>query len=837
MAGINTILRMQDQMSAVLRNTIGVMNTMVETAARVGTSTEQMMDPSSVASMRSTLQEAGAELALMEEAAKRADAAVGAGMPAASAGAAQLAVQTEDAVATMVRMTEETEKAVSSVEELSNVSVVPPGIETATEELTKMGLQAEEATTRVSEMEHRVGRLHRLAVAGLGLRVFAETTGAERALRRITDGSRWQTKIVPFVDSALGERRLSALMEKFRRIRGLIGRNKDAQDRFNGSIQDGTKLASRLGGLIGRLGLAYAALRGVKGFVGSADEYASIHARLNLIRREGETIQGIQQATFDAATRARGDYVQLSDIVSKMGLQAKAAFRDTAEVVAFSEQLQKNFAIAGTDSAGQSSVLYNLTQAMALGKLQGQDLRAVLSNIPQVGEMIAKYMDVPIGKVKELAKEGELSSLVVKNAVLASAAETDAAFAKMPKTFGQIAADLKNRFFRELEGAQEKWLQFLNSERFDRFANRVSRGFRMVAEGALWAVDRVAEFSAWITRADGSLKPWVKTILTMIPLMYLWSRGIGTVKMMWDLLSRAMFSSPWGALLTVTVGVLTYKFYRWAESVGGVGVAMEILRARADFTAQSAQLSISTIPGAVERAGRFVVLMVRTAGNAVLGAVSVVIEDILSLIDSMIASVARGLNWLIEKLNSVAGTSYQALNEMSIAGELSLSMKARREADTQKLKVDWAQLDLDSARASSQYAAERLRLTEELNQRIQTAKDNAKPKGMDEALKTQGLLRDIEKYTAAMSGNTKDIKGKLSDGIDVENEDLKYLKNLLTARAIQRFSFDKIVVQVDNRFGDVHETADLDGWTSSLTDGLREAVQTTVSGLSEAVEF
>ena len=132
-----------------------------------------------------------------------------------------------------------------------------------------------------------------------------------------------------------------------------------------------------------------------------------------------------------SANRARASYQTTADVVSKLGMQAGHAFSSNDELIAFSEQLNKSFVIAGADAQAVESVMYNLTQALSSGVLRGQDLNAVFSNAPNIIQNIADYLDVPIGKIREMAADGELSASVVKNAMLAAADETNARFAEM----------------------------------------------------------------------------------------------------------------------------------------------------------------------------------------------------------------------------------------------------------------------------------------------------------------------------------------------------------------------------------------------------------------------
>lgn len=181
-------------------------------------------------------------------------------------------------------------------------------------------------------------------------------------------------------------------------------------------------------------------------FLEFGDSMINISARLNLIAGEQETVAGLQQEIFMAAQRSRGSYEGMTDSVAKLGAQARNAFGSNQEIIAFSELLNKTFVTAGTSAQGMESVMYNLTQAMGSGVLRGQDLNAVMSNTPQILQYIADYMEVPMGQIRSMASDGELSASVISAAMFAAAGDINAKFESMPQTFEQTTTMMSNQF-------------------------------------------------------------------------------------------------------------------------------------------------------------------------------------------------------------------------------------------------------------------------------------------------------------------------------------------------------------------------------------------------------
>lgn len=165
-----------------------------------------------------------------------------------------------------------------------------------------------------------------------------------------------------------------------------------------------------------------------------ADEFASTQARIGLIT---DDVQGLSDAIYQASLRSRGSYAQMADTVAKLGLTARNAFKSTEEIVPFVENIQKMFAIGGTGTAQQQASLLQLSQALGSGKLQGDEFRSIAENAPMLEQIISKYMGVTQGELKDLAKDGEITASIMRNAILGATDEIEAKFKNMPRTFGQ----------------------------------------------------------------------------------------------------------------------------------------------------------------------------------------------------------------------------------------------------------------------------------------------------------------------------------------------------------------------------------------------------------------
>ncbi|MBY1852220.1 tape measure protein, partial [Clostridioides difficile] len=163
-------------------------------------------------------------------------------------------------------------------------------------------------------------------------------------------------------------------------------------------------------------------------------------------------------------------------IVSRVGMNAGKAFSSTKEIVAFAEQLNKKFVIAGATTEETNSVLLQLTQGLGSGVLRGEELNAVFESAPNIIQSIADYLEVDIGKIRGMASEGMLTADIVKNSLLSAAEQTNAEFEKMPYTFGQIWTSIKNNAVMIFGVIQKKIEQSMSSRGFRTFIDNFISG-------------------------------------------------------------------------------------------------------------------------------------------------------------------------------------------------------------------------------------------------------------------------------------------------------------------------------------------------------------------------
>lgn len=275
-----------------------------------------------------------------------------------------------------------------------------------------------------------------------------------------------------------------------------------AQSDFNNELREGTSAANGLLGRIGAIASAYLSFQSIKGLVGLSDDMTNTVARLNLINDGLYTTEELQQMIFESAQRTFAPYQDTADMVAKLGMQARAAFADNAEIVAFAEQINKTFTIAGTHAQGVESVMLQLTQAMAAGRLQGEELNAILDNAQPIVANIQRYleeaMNIDASNIKELASEGVITAEIIKNAMFYAAEETNKAFESMPMTWSQIWTVMQDRAIKALDPVLQKINDIANSERMQDFMNKSTAAMMTLATVMLYALNTMSDVGAFV---------------------------------------------------------------------------------------------------------------------------------------------------------------------------------------------------------------------------------------------------------------------------------------------------------------------------------------------------
>ena len=424
--------------------------------------------------------------------------------------------------------------------------------------------------------------------------------------------------------------------------------------------------------------------------VKTTDQLTQLRARIDLINDGSQSTAEIMDKVFSAANRSRGSFLDMADNVAKLNLLAKDAFTSNDEAIYFVEQLNKQFKIAGAGVQETTSAMYQLTQAMAAGKLQGDEFRSIMENAPMLAQSIAQEMGLSVGQLKEMSSQGLITADIIKNALFNSAEETNAKFAEIPMTFQDIGTKLQNDLIAAFQPVMEELGNMTSSDAFMSVLNELAFAFKVVAAAAQVSIAIIkgafSGLSVVITTIKNIVSSFVQLFVTSMPLITAAIIGVSAA----FLAQKAIIAShnTMLALLTVRTTLVTAASVILGGAIGAVGLAFGAFRAIA-MTTQAVIMAIRTanIASAVAMGVAKVATLALSGATAILNAIMMAnpipifvgalmtlvavfglsraaaggFSETLSEVFSTIVHTAvwgvnkiiEALNWLIAKLNSV----------------------------------------------------------------------------------------------------------------------------------------------------------------------------------------
>lgn len=315
-------------------------------------------------------------------------------------------------------------------------------------------------------------------------------------------------------------------------------------------------------GLGGALYVAKNMLSAIGSITDKVDEMTSMTARLDLINDGSQSTSELQKIIFAAAQDSRGSYMDVGAAVAKMGMLAGESFGSNKELIDFTNLMQKSFKLSGASTQEQSAAMYQLTQAMAAGKLQGDEFRSIMENAPMLAQAIADYTGKSKGELKELSSEGEITAEIIKNAMFAAGEDIEEKFASLPMTFGDVANSFKNQVLYGLQPVFSKLGQLANSEKFQAFTQGLANGIVIIAGALVNVLDLISSIASFFVNNWSFIAPII-----------------------WGIV---------GALLIYnTVGLITKSILAVQAFMHGVSGAAKAMEAGATFAATAAQWGLN----------------------------------------------------------------------------------------------------------------------------------------------------------------------------------------------------------------------------------------------------
>ena len=593
-----------------------------------------------------------------------------------------------------------------------------------------------------------------------------------------------------------------------------IRQSTQAEQQLNASIRGGNDALDDMVGKAKNLAATIGASVGLKKLIELSDQMTSTTARLNFIVDDGGSVEALEAKIMASAQRSRAAYLDTASAIASMGANAGAAFTSNDELIAFMEQVNKQFVIGGASAQGQAAAMLQLTQAMAAGALRGEELNSILENAPGIARAIEQYMGIAEGSIKSYAEKGAVSATVVKNALLSIADETNAKFNGMAMTWGQVWTQMGNIALKMTQPLLTaiNWL-----------ANNLSViGPILLGLGTAFLVFQVAAHWTQIAAVATAAYHAVVNLLSI---------GFGVLTGNTAAASAAVFTfnsallaSPitWIIMLIAVVIGLLYGVVAIINKVTGSSIS-----------------ATGLICGAIAVAGAFI-------GNTVIGLLNALIQYIWAI---FVAPFLGIVEWILNVCNggfNSFGDAVANLIGQIIGWFLNLGKVVTTIIDA-IFGTNWT-AGLESLQSSvtawgkNENAITLDKNAPTIDYRFEYgdawAAGNDFGKGIDAKIGgmfNTGGLGDSSGFDlssiADNTGLTADNTGKTADALAVTEEQLEYLRDIAERDAINRFTTAEVKIDMTGMTNRIDGSADLDGVISQLTEGFTEALVTAAEGV------
>lgn len=642
--------------------------------------------------------------------------------------------------------------------------------------------------------------------------------------------------------------------------------NVNEQGRFNQEISEGTQQASDLMDTIKGAVAAYISIQSVGKALNISDELTQTTARLDIMNDGLQSTEELVNMVYAAAQNARGSFSEMSDIVARFGNNAKDAFGSSAEVVAFAELIQKQMTIAGASTAEASNAMLQLSQALGSGVLRGDELNSIFEQAPNLIQNIADYLEVPIGQIREMASEGELSADIVKAAIFSAADDINSKFEQMPMTWEQVWQSMQNTALIAFQPVLERLNDIANSEAFQTFVNGTIEAMATLANIVLNIFDLIGQVGGLIADNWSIISPIVYGVITALAL---YAAYLGIVKA----------AEVIGAAIKIAMCLASYAH----AAATGVEASAAAAATAAQYGLNTALLAcpivwiillivaLIAIIFAVCNAIAKMTGVAESGFGVICGGVNVVIAFFKNL-GLSIANIALGIGNAIAALGSNMMTAFHnAICSVQswFYGLLSTALTVVEGICSALNKLPFVEFDYSRiSNAADDYAAksaeaaaskeEYKSIGDAFNEGMSTfdtfqdgwaadAFDAGAAWGDGIADKVSNFsLSDIfggtdipnpEDYSSQFSGmddslgSIADDTSGISDAMDITEEDLKYLRDIAEQESVNRYTTAEINVDMSGMQNTVNTGDDLDSFMNGLTDAVNEAVDTMTEGV------
>lgn len=598
-----------------------------------------------------------------------------------------------------------------------------------------------------------------------------------------------------------------------------------------------------------------------------ADNFTLTTARLNLMNDGLQTTAELQDMIFASANRSRAAYSDTAAAVGKMGLLAGEAFNNTAEIVAFSELMNKSFKIGGASIQEQTAGMYQLTQAMAAGKLQGDEFRSIMENAPMLAQAIADFTGKSKGELKEMSSQGLITADIIKGAMFAASADINTKFGQIPMTFGDAMTNIKNQSLQAFQPVLEKLNEIANSPKFQEFSNNVVEAIQKAADWMLKFIDTMGQVFEWVQANWPVIKDVIVGALVGIAaamgaarlaaLLYAIAQGMVNTELLLMNLRLALVAgliagavilwNQWGVagkILAIILGVLAgvilvatiaqYAFNTalWACPlvwivaliIAVIAIIVVLVLWIIDLwkTNMDFKYGVIKIWNSILNFFDQVPIFFQMVGYGIANAFDWAKVQVLTIVQNMANGVIGIINNLIALLNKIPGVAIEPIEALSFAATAAAEAEANKQSRADSLQASKDAAAAKAAQRDADMAANRA--ADEANLAAQKAAAEAQQQQEETGAAGAAGAEPDWAALAESAGNPTLAGGKIDKvggEVNISDDDIKLLKDVAATEFINKYTTLRPEMKVT--FGDIRETADVGQIMTVIEDMVEEA--------------
>lgn len=652
----------------------------------------------------------------------------------------------------------------------------------------------------------------------------------------------------------------------FQEMENQIQGSDSAQQQLNNHIISGGSAADNLVSKITAMAGAYLSMQGIQKVLNVSDELVSTTARLDQMNDGLQTTDEMVKMIYASAQNARGSFGDMAAVVAKFGNNARDAFASQDEVIAFANLIQKQMTIAGASTQEASNAMLQLSQALGSGVLRGDELNSIFEQAPNLIQSIADYLDVPIGKIREMAQDGQLTADTVKAAIFSSADDINAKFEAMPMTWGQVWTSFQNSALMAFQPVLDKVNELANNDQFQGFVENAISALATLAVFILDIMNTMSELGGFIADNWSIIEPIVlgaATAMGIYAAALLIGKGImlamaaaqaihTAMTSAWSVatfaatvqqqgLNAALLACPLTWILLIIIAVIAAIYAVVAainkatgSTISATGVIAGAIMSMVAFVWNLFLSLVDLVLGCINalvnpwiRFANFfgnlfndpigaIVHLFGDMADSILG----ILESIASAIDKVFGSNLAGavqgwrsgLDSMVESVaNEYGNGAYEkVMDNLNLSSE-SLGLKRWSYGDAYNTGYSWG--DGVADKVSGMFSMDNIDLTG----------------GVDTSMLSNDFANNAAQ-TAANTADTADSAGRIADSVDISKENLKYLRDIAETEAINRFTTAEITVSAPVS-ATISSDMDIDGVVDHLSNGVLEAMEQAAEGV------